>query len=136
MPLSPEMPPSQIEEIMNRFLEESNTPLHLKVEKRESTETEMQQDIKLEQKQRRLEQFGYQIFRTSSLPSEENIPVGNDYLLGPGDVIRLTVWGAIEGVYLLEITKEGEVVVPKAGALSLVGVRFGDLQEFFHRAKI
>jgi len=46
-----------------------------------------------------IKQFGYDIFRQppSTFAPVERVPVGPDYVLGPGDEIRINVWGRIEG---------------------------------------
>ena len=42
-----------------------------------------------------LVQFGYNFFGNPSvaLAAVQNIPVGNDYIIGPGDEIDILMWG-------------------------------------------
>jgi protein involved in polysaccharide export with SLBB domain len=82
-----------------------------------------------------LKQFGYDLFNrtVSSFTAPLSIPVGSDYVIGPGDQFTLTVWGTTEGIYNLKVTKEGEITLPKVGVVSISGVRFGDLEKVLKR---
>jgi len=78
-----------------------------------------------------LTQFGYDIFRetVSSFAPVSDVPIGPDYIIGPGDEMTLTLWGMVEGIYKLEVTREGTVILPKVGVVSVAGLRFGVLKE-------
>ncbi|MCX5715300.1 MAG: SLBB domain-containing protein [Candidatus Omnitrophica bacterium] len=67
---------------------------------------------------------GLSIFST---PAE--IPVINDYILGPGDMLKVSVWGQIQEVFPLTIDSEGKVLLPKVGPLYLWGVKFSDAEK-------
>jgi len=49
------------------------------------------------------------------------------YVLGPGDEVRLQVWGSVEFASSLVIDRNGQVQIPKVGVISLAGVTVGDL---------
>ncbi len=70
-----------------------------------------------------LKPFGYEIFR--HLREFEEIPtdiaVGPDYVLGVGDQILITTWGSIEQRYARVIDREGRLVLPDIGAVTLAG---------------
>ncbi|ABL00996.1 polysaccharide biosynthesis/export family protein [Pelobacter propionicus] len=87
-------------------------------------------------KMKRLEQFGYNFFRpdASAFSSLTDVPVGDDYLVGPGDRIILQLWGSIDGVHELEVNRSGEVLLPRVGAVKVWGVPFGGLHELFRRS--
>lgn len=76
-------------------------------------------------------QFGYGYFQVSasSYAPLTDIPVGPDYVIGPGDRIMLTLWGSVEGTHELEVNRSGEIVLPKVGTLKVWGVSFGKLRE-------
>jgi polysaccharide export outer membrane protein len=83
-----------------------------------------------------LTQFGYDLFRravSTLFSSPQSIPVGPDYIIGPGDQFTLTLWGTTEGIYSITVSKEGYVTLPKVGVISLAGVRFGDLEQTLKR---
>ena len=43
--------------------------------------------------------------------------------LGPGDALRVDVWGNIEGHYQTVIDRNGEIVLPKVGVINLLGAK-------------
>lgn len=75
--------------------------------------------------------FGYQIFKNIPEAFSPNAigPVDPGYIVGPGDVLRLTVWGQAEFQYELTVSKEGKVFIPVAGQVYVTGVPFDELQK-------
>jgi polysaccharide export outer membrane protein len=82
-----------------------------------------------------LKQFGYDLFTnsTGSFIPPAMIPVGPDYIIGPGDQFTLTLWGTTEGIFTLQVSKEGEIILPKVGVVSVSGLRFGELEKTLRR---
>lgn len=82
-------------------------------------------------KAKQLTQFGYNFFRAdaSGFAPLTDIPVGDDYLVGPGDRIILLLWGSVSGLYELEVDRSGEIFLPRVGAVNVLGVPFGRLHE-------
>lgn len=82
-----------------------------------------------------LRQFGYELFNRTAenFSGSAMVPVGPDYIIGPGDQFTLTLWGTTEGIYTLKVTKEGEITLPKVGVISIAGVRFGELEKTLKR---
>jgi len=82
-----------------------------------------------------LEQFGYDIFTKAASPisAATSVPVGSDYLLGPGDQFTLTLWGTTEGIYTFKVTKEGDITLPKVGVVPVAGIKFGVLEDTLRR---
>lgn len=82
-----------------------------------------------------LTQFGYALFNktVSTFTISTTMPVGPDYIIGPGDHFTLTLWGTTEGIYNLQVTKEGTVTLPKVGVVPVAGVRFGELEKTLKR---
>lgn len=82
-----------------------------------------------------LPQFGYDLFNktVASFSAPATMPVGPDYIIGPGDQFTLTLWGTTEGIYALQVTKEGKVTLPKVGVISVAGLRFGELEQTLKR---
>jgi polysaccharide export outer membrane protein len=77
-----------------------------------------------------LSYFGYDIFKNVPDAFKPNAvgPVDPGYLVGPGDVLRLTVWGQAEFQYELTVNKEGKIFIPVAGQVYVTGVPFDQLQ--------
>ncbi|MDI6889354.1 MAG: SLBB domain-containing protein [Thermodesulfovibrionales bacterium] len=82
-----------------------------------------------------LKHFGYDLFRQppSTFAPVDNIPVGPDYVLGPGDEIRITVWGKIEGQWSVVVNRDGNISLPKVGILGVTGLTFKELKELLHK---
>lgn len=73
--------------------------------------------------------YGQNLFsKPSSYAPISQAPAPNDYLLGPGDEIRLQVWGGIDIELNLVINRHGQINLPKVGVVNLTGVRAGDLE--------
>lgn len=78
-----------------------------------------------------LKHFGLDLFRQGrSGPLTTNrLPVGPDYVLGPGDEVKIRIWGKIEGSWNRRIERDGTVRLPKVGVVVLGGLTFGQAQE-------
>ena len=76
-------------------------------------------------------QFGYNFFRPGApgFAPLTDIPVGPDYVIGPGDRIILSLWGSIEGAHELEVNRSGEIVLPRVGSVKVWGITFGRLPD-------
>ncbi len=75
--------------------------------------------------------FGYEIFSdTPDLFKPSAIgPVDEGYVVGPEDQLRLTVWGATEFQYDLQVDVEGRVFIPTIGQITIAGQQLRDLRE-------
>jgi len=80
----------------------------------------------------RLTQFGYDVFRepVSTFAPVTDVPVGPDYVVGPGDTFTVTLWGRVNAQYTVTLNRNGEVVLPDVGVLSLSGMTVGRLQDY------
>ena len=81
---------------------------------------------------REIKQFGYDFFlsKTSSFAPVADVPVGPDYVIGPGDSFTITLWGRVEGSYPVEVDRNGEISIPKIGVIKVWGLTFSQLQKF------
>ncbi len=84
---------------------------------------------------RQLPIFGAAMFLQvpSTFAPVDDIPVTPDYVVGPGDELRLQIWGQInqQGSYVVDRT--GAISIPQLGVVHVAGVRFSDLTEFLRR---
>lgn len=55
-------------------------------------------------------------------------PAPANYVLGPGDSVKLQVWGAAEFSGNLTIDRNGQVNIPKVGIVNLAGVAVRDVE--------
>ena len=65
-----------------------------------------------------LVQFGYNFFGNPSaaLAAVQNIPVGNDYIIGPGDEIDILMWGRVNTVLNPTVDRNGMIQVTELRA--------------------
>jgi protein involved in polysaccharide export with SLBB domain len=90
---------------------------------------------------RTLSIFGASTF-LNALPSTfspvSDVPVTPDYVVGPGDELRLQIWGQVNlrGSYTVDRT--GSIALPGAGTIHVAGVRFDQLTDFLrsHLARV
>ena len=78
-----------------------------------------------------LERFGYDYFlndQNDFLPSKDT-PIPTDYVLGPGDTVKIILFGNTNRQYALEVTREGDIFLPEIGPISIAGLTFRDAKE-------
>jgi protein involved in polysaccharide export with SLBB domain len=83
---------------------------------------------------RDLKQFGYDFFKNTLAAPSEYVPVGADYVIGPGDSLQISLWGTIQGRYELSVDRNGEIFIPKVGAVKLWGLGFQQARETINKA--
>jgi protein involved in polysaccharide export with SLBB domain len=74
--------------------------------------------------------FGVQTFRRLSSQFEpmDAGPVDENYRLGPGDVLVLILTGDVEQAHMLEVTREGFIVIPQAGQFHVANLTMGQVE--------
>ncbi|HQE80925.1 MAG TPA: SLBB domain-containing protein, partial [Syntrophorhabdaceae bacterium] len=83
-----------------------------------------------------IKQYGYELFRQQSktfVPPVDRIPVGPDYIIGPGDELRITLWGNIEGNFSVVVDRDGHINMPKIGVLGVAGLTFKELKDVLNK---
>src|SRR5216684_9397657 len=83
-------------------------------------------------RQRPNERFGLEVFRNTSndpraIPMD--LPVGSDYVIGPGDGLQFDLWGGVSQRLFRVVDREGRVSLPEAGPLLVSGRNLGDAQQ-------
>ncbi len=93
--------------------------------------TEFQQ-IVAETTGRVLPIFGASLFNTppSTFAPVDNIPVTPDYVIGPGDELRLQVWGQVNQRGSFVVDRTGSISLPEVGTVHVAGVQFSQLTDF------
>ena len=73
-----------------------------------------------------LKQFGYDLFEGAgvSFAPESSIPVPAEYVLGPGDELRIQYYGRRNDSLSLVVDRDGVVELPDVGEIALAGMRF------------
>jgi len=77
-----------------------------------------------------LQPFGYDVFKPggASLSSPSSGPVPPDYVLGPGDSIRVQLFGNINGIYEYEVSRDGALNLPEIGPVTVAGLPFSEFR--------
>jgi protein involved in polysaccharide export with SLBB domain len=85
--------------------------------------------------QRNLTQFGYDFFDASSarFGPLTDVPVGEDYVLGPGDGFMIHLWGKVEDEYPVKVSPEGAIMVPRIGSLTVAQLTFKEAKELLQK---
>jgi protein involved in polysaccharide export with SLBB domain len=76
-----------------------------------------------------LKQFGYDVF--AKMPKAltfQNIPVSEDYVLGPGDNLIVYIWGKLNRTLSLIVDRDGKIVLPEAGVVYVWGKSYGEVK--------
>jgi protein involved in polysaccharide export with SLBB domain len=60
----------------------------------------------------------------STFAPVDDVPVGPDYVLGPGDSLTIYVWGLVENVFTETVNRNGEIFIPRVGVLKVWGLSF------------
>ena len=84
----------------------------------------------------RIPRYGMSFFEPSSssryTPSDST-PVAQDYRLGVGDEMTLSIWGIPEeGNFRFTINRDGIAVLPRIGAVRLAGYTFNEAERILH----
>src|SRR5215467_13106836 len=88
-------------------------------------------------RQRPTERFGLDVFRNTANDPEElpmDLPVGPDYVVGPGDSLEIDLWGGVSQRLFRVVDREGRVSLPEAGPLLVSGRNLGDVQQTVQQA--
>ena len=80
--------------------------------------------------------FGADVFRhrpanADVLPMD--LPVGPEYVLGPGDSLSIDLWGGVSQRLFRVVDREGRLLLPEAGPLLVAGKSLGEVQDAVQR---
>ncbi|MCH1920497.1 SLBB domain-containing protein [Shewanella sp. A3A] len=79
----------------------------------------------------KLKRFGYEMFAgvPSTFAPTSDTPVPADYFVGPGDTIKVQLFGKESSQYDLTIARDGVLQFPELGPINAVGLTFSALRE-------
>ncbi len=83
------------------------------------------------------QRFGTDVFRDGMRNSRGvpmDLPVGPDYVVGPGDSLSIDLWGGVSTKLTRTVDREGRVTLPEAGPLLVTGKSLGEVQAAVQRA--
>ena len=119
-----QVPPPQQEQIPEETIAGETNQLQPEMQSNELKSASKQDEKSM------LEYFGYNLFEKIPAAFEPAAvgPVDPGYLIGPGDVLRLYIWGAVELQYELNVDNQGTVFIPTAGQMFVSGVPYSELK--------
>ena len=76
--------------------------------------------------------YGASLFQgvPSTFAPVENVPVSPDYVIGPGDQIRLQIYGQVNQQATYLVDRNGEIAIPQVGTVQVAGVPYAELSGF------
>lgn len=87
----------------------------------------------------RLTRFGSDVFinrdnaaagrGNSSQYTPLDVPLGPDYVVGPGDTLTIALWGGVTRTFTLTVGRDGRIFLPEAGAVQVAGIPLGKAQD-------
>ena len=83
-----------------------------------------------------VERFGMQIFENGTRDLQMipmDLPVGPEYVLGPGDGISVDLWGGVSRRFYQTVDREGRVSLPEVGPVLVAGKSLGAVQELVQK---
>jgi protein involved in polysaccharide export with SLBB domain len=78
------------------------------------------------------ERFGLELFRNGTREPDAipmDLPVGPDYVVGPGDGLAIDLWGGVSQRFLRVVDREGRVSLPEAGPVLVSGRTLAEVQQ-------
>jgi protein involved in polysaccharide export with SLBB domain len=87
--------------------------------------------VQASMRQRPTERFGLDVFRNTTNDPQAipmDLPLGPEYVLGPGDSLEIDLWGGVSQRMLRVVDREGRVSLPEVGPLLVSGRSLGEVQ--------
>lgn len=78
-----------------------------------------------------LEPFGYALFEGApvTFAPATDVPVPSDYVIGPGDELRVQLFGRENALHTLMVSRDGTVNLPGRGPVVVAGLSIGEVRE-------
>jgi polysaccharide export outer membrane protein len=78
-----------------------------------------------------IKRFGLDLFdrEISTFAPVDDMPAPDSYRVGPGDAINVYMYGNEEADLALSINREGQLILPRLGPLSVAGLTFAEVKE-------
>lgn len=77
----------------------------------------------------KLARFGADFFSQKRSTSLAYAPVGPNYIVAPGDEVKVNLWGLTEIRAGLVVDRDGTLTLPQAGPITAAGLSFTELQK-------
>ena len=83
------------------------------------------------------ERFGMDIFQNGTGNMDElpmDVPVGPEYVVGPGDGLNIDIWGSASGRLQRIVDRQGLLTLPEAGSVQVSGKNLAEVQHVVQAA--
>ncbi|WP_016953994.1 SLBB domain-containing protein [Catenovulum agarivorans] len=86
-------------------------------------------------KARVLKPFGYELFAgsPSTFAPATDVPVPSEYVIGPGDTVKVQLFGKEFKNYELAVDRNGSITMPETGPMQVVGMSFTEFKNFINQ---
>ena len=83
-----------------------------------------------------LKYFGYDFFiqAPNTFAQSTDIPIPMNYIIGPGDKIKIILFGTENKQFTSMVSRDGSIDIPKIGPISVAGLEFSDMQELINQS--
>jgi protein involved in polysaccharide export with SLBB domain len=80
--------------------------------------------------------YGANLFRSipSTFAPVDMAPVPPDYVVGPGDELRIRIWGQVSLPANVRVDRSGEIYLPQVGQVHVAGLKFSELDAHLREA--
>jgi protein involved in polysaccharide export with SLBB domain len=80
--------------------------------------------------------YGVDLFRNvpSTFSPLQMTPVPSDFVIGPGDEVRIRVWGQVSFQANIMVDRSGDIYLPHIGPVHVAGLQFGELDSHLREA--
>lgn len=80
--------------------------------------------------------YGEDLFRRvpSTFSPDNEAPVPADYVIGPGDEVRIRIWGQINFSGNVAVDRSGNIYLPQIGTIPVTGIKFSGLDQHLRAA--
>ncbi|HTN32393.1 MAG TPA: polysaccharide biosynthesis/export family protein, partial [Marinobacter sp.] len=97
----------------------------------DKTKEQKKKDQEFSEKNKGLKPFGYDLFAgsPSTFAPVTEVPVPAEYTLGPGDVLKVQLWGSQSLRLELTVSRDGTIEFPERGPVSVAGLTFQQARE-------
>ncbi len=79
-----------------------------------------------------LKPFGYEFFQEAAvkvMTDRKDLPVPADYVVGPGDEVKILLWGRVNANYNLVVDRNGNITIPQVGPVGVAGLTFEQMSK-------
>ncbi len=80
-------------------------------------------------KRSEVERFGTNLFKNRHVGEVNTSQIPDDYLLGPGDNIIISLWGRVQQEWNVTVDRQGGIFIPKVGEITAWGMTLPEFEE-------